>query len=211
MYYNAVDERGEIIINGMSDRGDVYEFHELSPFGNFAMLYDVTQELSESTSLADAIAKEPTKYLANSTNLTEIAISKEPTHYVPETVNLADSFSCNLIKYVSENISLIDSLAKEPEKRMADTVHLSDSESKTMIHSIIESLTATDSVIKHPEKRVTDTISMTDSIVQREVNKYIHETLTLVDSVRRAGDCLVSDIYSYAARLTKNSKTGRQR
>lgn len=165
MYYNAVDERGEIIINGMSDRGEIYEYQELSPFGDFAMLYNVTQELSESTSIAD-------------------------------------------------------SLAKEPEKHTADTIHLSDSESKTMIHSIIESLTATDSVIKHPEKRVTDTIAMTDSIVQREVNKYIHETLTLVDSVRRAGDCLVSDIYSYAARLTKNSivrvdtknsKTGRQR
>ena len=165
MYYNAVDERGEIIVNGMSDRGEVYQFHGLSPSGDFVMLYSVTTELFESASLND-------------------------------------------------------SLLKEPEKHLFEIVVLDDTESKSIVHIIRETLQASDYLIKHPEKRMSETISLVDSMSRRDVEKYIHETLTIIDSVRRSGDCVVSKIYSIAARLTKNSvvysntknsKTGRQK
>lgn len=148
MYYNAVDERGEIIINDLSARGVGYQFHSISAFGDYSTLYNVTETLFESQSNADSLVKAPTKVLAEACTNADSLGERDVWHSLIETNSHADSLEKGPVVNLADTMTMVDSLGVREvthilheTNTMLDTVRQAGDAIMAKIYSVTSRLT----------------------------------------------------------------------
>ena len=148
MYYNAVDERGEIIINDLSARGVGYQFHSISAFGDYSTLYNVTENLTDSQSQSDSLVKAPTKVLAEVATNADSLGEREAWHSLVETNPLTDSLEKGPVVLCADTMMMADSLGEREvthilheTNTLLDTVRRTGDAIMSKIYSVTSRLT----------------------------------------------------------------------
>ena len=198
LYGSSTDENLKYIIS--SDNGTTWQSKELSGvnvhnYYNFSLQPDGNCYLWQDENLSTypvyfdctPIGQAYTKTLTETITLTD-SIKKLPSKKLKESITLADTFSKQwaIIRYLTESISLSDTIRKDVKKYLRDSIALNDFVRKGMNKRLFESLTLSDSLshVWHIYRRLYESLNLSDRL-SKHPSKQLRENISLVDTFSR--------------------------
>lgn len=119
-----------------------------SPVINDVIAKNINKNVNDSINVVESIYKGIIKTLQDNPTLSD-TIQKNIAKNIIDSVSLVDitTFSRNIVKYISDNLSLGDSLSKQLGKIIQDNVSISDSIQKVITKVITDNLIINDSLV----------------------------------------------------------------
>lgn len=177
------------------------------------------KDLSDTVSLADAVAKTAAKGLTDSVSMAEIfgkypkktnsdtiiiadVLVKSVAHQLSDTVALADTLSKVLGLSKAESLSLADSLAKTAAKYQTESVAIADSNRKVVGATRSDTFTLSDALSKVGVKTVSDAVLVSDALRKTFAGNK-SDTMQMSDNTTKVAGKSIADNVSMADSLAR--------
>ena len=155
-----------------------------------------TQNLSDSVTLAEDIAKASARSLSDPISLGE-SIARQTGKLLADPYSLSDSISRNIGKAVTDPFSLADSIARSPARGLTETFSVTDSLAKQAARVLSDAFSLSDalSAIKTKVLALSDTFSLSDTLA-RQTGKSLADAVTIAETFFRSTTLALADTFT---------------